>query len=328
MVDLSKIPIVHEGVILAKAKEIIYNKLGTNLGARSPILQSKIIKDKEKQFWIVPLEADYPRIIEDQRTGTLKYVIFHIGKVGEIVFETKKGKPLQVPRRSNLDYAIGEELTRIRTRIENLLLRTASFQFAKLVHMKHIMSPLLNIITNILKHNEFELPDMETKRGQNIIRYVELLEKRKFIHLKEPIVYPSADLQSLFQETGENYSRTLEYVLKDIIENEYDIVYRKYKVRVLFPYIQISSSYYDYALSAQDLIAMSEEDLWFAYSSLYRKFSSRRRFRFVEWLRELSQEGVELLYETPRGAYQGNRQIFAKMLDQFPERQEITRTIM
>ena len=328
MVTLSKIHAVHEGVVLAKAKEIIYNKLGTNLGAGSPILQSKIVNDKEKQFWIVPLEADYPRVIKDQRTGALKYIIFHIGKVGEIVFETKRGKPLQVPRRSNLDHTIGEELTRIRTRIENLLLRTASFQFAKLVHMKHIMSPLLNLITSVLKHGEFEAPDVETKRGQNILRYIDLLEKRKFIHLRGSIVYPSGDLQSLFQETDENYSRTLEYVLKDIIENEYDTIYRRFKVRVLFPYIQISSSYYDYALSAQDLIAMSEEDLWFAYSSLYRRFSSRRRFRFVEWLRELSQEGVELLYETPKGAYQGNSEIFAKMLNQFPERQEITRTIM
>ena len=326
MVELSEAPVVHKGIVLAKTEEIIYNKLGTNIGAGSPVLQSKTIEDKKKQFWIVPLEADYPRIVKDQRTGTLKYVVFHIGKVGEIVFEPKRGKPLQVPKRSNLDYIIGEELTRIRTRIENLLLRTASLQFARLVHMKHIMSPLLNLITSILKHDIFEMPNLETRRGQNLLRYVDLLKKRNFVHLTGSILRPSGDLQSLFQRTNKNYSRTIEYVLKDMIENEYDTIYRQYKVRVLFPYIQISSSYYDYALSARDLIAMSEEDLWFAYSSLYRKFSSRRRFRFVEWLRELSQEGVGLLNETSRGAYQGNHKIFTRMMNQFPE--EVTRTIM
>jgi len=326
MVKLNKAPVVHEGVVLAKTEEIIYNKLGTNIGAGRPVLEAKTIDDKKKQFWIVPLEADYPRIIKDQRTGTLKYVVFHIGKVGEIVFEPRRGRPLRVPKRGNLDYTIGEELTRIRTRIENLLLRTASLQFARLVHMKHIMSPLLNLITSILKHDMFEMPDLESRRGQNLLRYVDLLKKRDFVHLTGSIVRPSADLQDLFQRTNENYSRTIEYVLKDMIENEYDTIYRQYKVKVLFPYIQISSSYYDYALSARDLIAMSEEDLWFAYSSLYRKVSSRRKFRFVEWLRELSQEGVGLLYESPQGAYQGNSKIFAKMLNQFPE--EITRTIM
>jgi len=230
MVELNKSPVVHEGIVLSKTKEIIYNKLGTNIGAGRPVLQSKTIDDKEKLLWIVPLEADYPRIVKDQRTGSLKYVVFHIGKVGEIVFEPKICRPLQVPKRSNLDYTIGEELSRIRTRVENLLLRTASLQFARLVHIKHIMSPMLNLITSILKHEAFEIPSLETVRGQNLLRYVDLLRKRNFVHLTGLIVRPSADLQDLFQETNENISRTLEGVLKDIIENEYDAIYRQYKI--------------------------------------------------------------------------------------------------
>jgi len=47
-------------------------------------------------------------------------------------------------------------------------------------------------------------------------------------------------------------------------------------------------------------------------------FSERRRFRFDDYLRELSQQDVDILEETEKGAWKGNKTIFDKMRQDFP----------
>jgi hypothetical protein len=315
-------PVVRQEIITKKVSQILYNRLGTNLGSGEPYLETL----GNRQVWVVPLLADCPRIINDRRTESLKHIIYRIGEIGEIKLDAKTIKPLAVPNRSELNETIHKEMLTIRKRVEDLLLRTASINYARLVTTKHLMSPLTNLITNILKHHQYEIP--ETQYGQNIYRYVSVLEKRDFAKVHGNFVYPSGLLTELFNKMNNSYNKTQEIVLKDLIENEYDILYRKYGIRILYPYIRVPSTYYDYAISSQDLIGMSEDDLWLAYTSSYGSLSSRTRFRFTEWLREMCQEGINLLYETSKGYYEGNPELFEEMLKNIPETVQSGRMII
>ncbi|RLE43787.1 hypothetical protein DRJ16_03440 [Candidatus Woesearchaeota archaeon] len=316
--------IVQKEWVLRKVDEIIYNKFGTNLGTGEPSFISKITDERQRYYWIVPLEADYPRIIEDKRTGSLRYITLHIGKIGEIWIDASTGKPVKVPKRSHLNKTLSDELLRVRNKVERILIRTASLQFARLISLKHMLTPLRNLITIILKREKYILPD--TVRGRKLQKFINLLYVNQFITIERGIIRPSPTLRLLFEKLDENYELIQEYVIKSIIENSYQTIYKEYKIRVLHPYIQISSSYYDYALSAQELISLSEEDLWEAYSVIYGVYSSRRRFRFDEYLRELSQKSVEILIPAGEGIWSGNEKIFRDLVSQFPK-ESLVRTI-
>jgi hypothetical protein len=304
--------------VLSKTAQIIYNKFGTNVGSGDPELQVETTNGSKREFWTVPLEVDYPRIIDDQVTRTRRYVVFHLGKLAELRFDANRGKPLNVPNRALLSASVERELIQIRDRVERLMVRTASYKLAKLVSLKHMMSPLANLITSSLRRESYTLPDVESTRRRQIQKYVDLLVDRKFLVHDHDVVEPSPDLWLLFERLEKRYSDVIEYVFKDIIENAYEIVYKSYNIRILHPYVQISSSYYDYALSAQDLVALSEDALWEAYSELYKAHSERRRFRFDDYLRELSHEDVNILEERQKGVWQGNREIFEKMRQELP----------
>lgn len=309
-------PIDKEWVI-NKTNEIIYNRFGMNIGPGEPQLQSEIRGGKERHYWIVPLEVDYPRIIEDQSTRTRRYVVFHLGKLSEVKFDADRGEPLELPARTFLSNSVQKELVRIRDRVERLMVRTASYNLARLVSLKHMMSPLSNLVTTSLRRGSYLLPDELSTRRSKIQKYVDLLVNRGLLIFDQGIVEPSPTLWELYDRLQKDYSGVIEHALKDIIENSYDTLYETHNIRILHPYIQISSSYYDYALSAQDLVAMSEDDLWEAYWGLYKTYSERRRFRFDDYLRELSQEGVDILVEAGKGAWKGSEDIFERMQKDF-----------
>src|SRR5207302_8847655 len=93
------------------------------------------------------------------------------------------------------------------------------------------------------------------------------------------------------------------------IENDYETIYRDFKIKTLSPYVQISSTYYDYALSVHDLIELSEDDIWEAYSTLYGTASKKRHFRFDDYLLELGQESISLIRKTESINWQGEDKV-------------------
>jgi len=297
--------------VRAKAEEIIYNKIGTNIAPGRP----EYVQERGRGFWSVPLEVDLPRVIEDKRTGKLNYVVFHLGSVGSLQLDDQLLKLTETPKRSELNSAIEEKLLRIRSQVENLLLHTASLQFARLVSIKHMMTPLSNLITSVLKRDSYSIPEAQTT-WRSVLSYAKFLEKKGFLVRDGNEIRPSAILQELHQKVGANIDTTLEYVLTDIIKNNYDTVYKEFRVKALSPYVQISSSYYDYALSAHDLISLSEDDLWEAYSTLYGSASTKRHFRFDDYLRELSNETVGLLRHN-EGFWQGDEMVFKQLSHDF-----------
>ncbi len=292
--------------VKAKAEEIIYNRLGTNLAPGDPEFIAT------KKAWSIPLEVDLPRVIEDKRTRKLNYVVFHLGKIGSLEIDDRFLKPLGLPSRSDLNSAIEEQLLRIRAKVEDLLLHTASLQFARLVSIKHMMTPLSNLVTSVLKHDSYPLPSTQST-WRSVVSYANFLEKKGFLIRDGSEIRPSALLQSLYQKLGANIDITIEHVLKEIIEKDYETIYRDFRIKTLSPYVQISSTYYDYALSARDLIELSEDDLWEAYSTLYGATSKKRHFRFDDYLRELGQENISLLRQTESGFWQGDEKVFEKL---------------
>ncbi len=290
-----------------KAEEIIYNKLGTNIAPGEPEFVAG------KRLWVVPLELDFPMVIDDKRTGNLNYVVFRLGKIGALKIDDRFLKPLETPRRTDLNQAVEEKLVNIRNKVESLLVQTASLQFARLVSLKHMMSPLESLVTTVLKRDSYPLPDKHRAMWRSVLNYIELLVKRELLVREGDDVKPAGLLQEIHQTVKGDINQTLELVLKEVIEKEYETIYHDYKIKILHPYVQISSAYYDYALSAHELIALSEEDLWDAYSNMYGGFSKKRWFRFDNYLRELSDDKVKLLNQVETGVWEGDRAVLEKL---------------
>ena len=290
-----------------KAEEIIYNKLGTNIAPGEPEFVPS------KKVWIVPLELDLPRVIDDRRTGNLNYMVFRLGSIGTLKIDDRFLKAVETPKRTDLNDTVEERLAHIREKVESLLVQTASLQFARLVSLKHMMSPLESLVTTVLKRDSYPLPDKHSSIWRSVLNYVELLVKQELLVREGDTVKPAGLLQQIHQTVNGDINQTLELVLKDVIEKEYETVYHDYKIKILHPYVQISSAYYDYALSAHDLIALSEEDLWDAYTNQYSGFSKKRWFRFDNYLRELSDDRVKLLNEVETGVWEGDRDVLEKL---------------
>jgi hypothetical protein len=70
-------------------------------------------------------------------------------------------------------------------------------------------------------------------------------------------------------------------------------------------------------LSVHDLIELDEDDLWEAYSTVYGTASSKRHFRFDDYLRELGQESINLLRQTEAGYWQGDEKVFETLEHNF-----------
>jgi hypothetical protein len=290
-----------------KAEEIIYNRLGTNIAPGEPEFFAG------NKLWVVPLELDLPRVIDDKRTGNLSYVVFRLGKIGALKIDDRFLKPVETPKRTDLNQAVEEKLVNIHNKVESLLVQTASLQFARLVSLKHMMSPLETLVTKVLKRDSIPLPDKHSAMWRSVFNYVELLVKRELLVREGDEVKPAGLLQEIHQTVEGDINKTLELVLKEVIEKEYETVYHDYKIKILHPYVQISSAYYDYALSAHELIALSEEDLWDAYSNLYGGFSKKRWFKFDNYLRELSDDKVKLLNQVETGIWEGDRDVLEKL---------------
>lgn len=297
-------------IVKQRVDDIIYNRIGTSVGSGVPKLKEK----EDKITWSIPLIADYPRIIRDQSTSIIKYKILHIGNVGEIILD-ENGEPIKIPSRFELDKKIEEELFSVQSRISRLLLENEASKYAKLVSIKHMANPLTNIITNILIKHNFELPNLDTNFGRKIVGYVDLLVRMKLISREGNIVSETLYLQKLYDSTNNDIDTTLELVLKDMIENEYQTFY---SVNPLSPYIKIPSTYYDYALSAQDIITLSMDDLWEAYISTYPGNAARQQFRFPDWLRVLSNRNICILSKTSSG-FQGHDEVLDVMTDDFQD---------
>jgi len=293
-------------LVRKRAEDIIYDRLGTSIGAGNPrreLLEGNYI-------WRVPLESDYPRIVKDQKNNTLRYSLLHLGTVGEMLFDTD-GEPIEVPHRVSIDFKINEELSKITDNIADLLLRTESGKYAKLVSTRHLASPLSNIITNVLTYDRYQLPDPDTRLGKRIMKYAQILKKRNHIFFVDKYtISPTPELQGL-HDTRSDLEFTIERVLTDVIKNEGHFMSQ---IRLISPYIKVPTSYYDHALSAQSLITLSKEDLLNAYAQNYG-FSARIQFRFADWLRVLINRDVQILEKTSQG-YLGNESVFDTMSEQ------------
>jgi hypothetical protein len=111
---------------------------------------------------------------------------------------------------------------------------------------------------------------------------------------------------------------TLERVLNEIMLSHYDYLYYDLKLRQLAPYVRISTTYYDYALSVNNLVAMIVDDLREAYVDIYGTSSPKKTFRFNEYLRELSTEGVNIMEQVTEGVWRGDENIFRTLFQNNP----------
>jgi hypothetical protein len=304
------------------ALNIIYDRIGSTLGIGTPELGETELNNETIPIWIVPLKADYPRSFVDYTTKLPQEVVLHLGDVGEIEIDARTGEEISVTHKHTIGKSVFDRMDNVRRGVEKLLVRTASLQFAKLVNVKYMFSPIRKIVTNVLDNGKVSFSEL-TDVGYNP-RYVTLLERSNFVVVEEKIVRPSPTLSDFYtrnrqqMERDEALNTTIEGVLNEIIHGHYDFVYNTLKLRQLAPYVQISTTYYDYALSINNLFSASEDDLKEAYKDVYG-MNQKKDFGFRTYLNELSMNQVGIMRQTKTtGLWRGNEKIFQTMTEQNP----------
>jgi len=301
------------------AFDYIYDKLGSNMEPGEPTLGDATVDDKQVQIWIVPVNADYPRIFEDVRNNGVHNIVMQLGAVGELEIDAETGEPITTPHRHSVESAVLTELEKIRDSVEKMLVRTASAKLAKLVSLRHMLTPVQTLLTNLMSKQQLHLSYLEASGVKP--NYLILLKRSNFIDIddKEMTIRPTKVLNGLYEqfwqkgEESEAITRTLEVAVEEILLNDYNFIYNELKLRTLAPYVHIASSYYNNALAVNDLVEIHEDALAETWQRIYGINNIRKQFKFPEYLRQLSIPNIGIMEPAGNNAWRGNEDIFKEM---------------
>ncbi len=306
------------------ASDIIYDRPGSVLGCGVPDIGQADVDGLAAPIWVVPIVADYPRHFEEFSTRSAQDIVLRLGKVAEIEIDAETGEAIRIPNRASVNRTASDKVEEIQRSVEQLLLRTANVQFARLVSVKYMLGPVQTIMTRLLRDGRFSISEVEgAGYSANYLTLLQLANVAK-VERETDIVYPSSTIEELYAQFSSTMphadaiATTIERVIQDILLNHYDFVYSELKLRQLTPYIQVSSTYYDLALSVDNLVEISEDELMQSYEETYGVTTQRRHFKFSDYLDQLSLPNVSIMKNVSEKVWRGNDEIFHGMQSSNP----------
>jgi hypothetical protein len=270
---------------------------------------------EKEDYYIVPVEVFYPKIILDEITNEPKKVRFlKIGKVGEIRIDKIKGKILDKPTFYDIRRNIRNKLEFVSSTIEKALVKIGAEKFSKLPFAAHMHTPFIDIFSWIIVNEKLELKDLELiiPYEDDLNRYLSIIETLTNLGLlaKEgSIIIPGnifIGIEEKYKNTYEQLEAALEYFYREGYEDIDSIRW------VLGPHLTLSRIIYEKSLEFGDILPLKINEINEKFSEVYaRKYA----IKLPRYLIQL--ESINIIKSETKGGeilWSGNTDIFNRLL--------------
>ncbi len=288
------------------AREFILSNYG-NIPSVGEIIE-------EEDYYIVPIQVFYPKIIIDEITGEPKKVRFlKIGKVGEILIDKIKGNILEKPAFYDIRRNIKNKLEFIYSTIEKALVKIGADRFSKLPFATHMHTPFIDIFSWLIINDKLELKDLELmiQAEEDLDKYLSIIDtlvNLKLLEKEGSVIFPGnifIGIEEKYKTVHEQLEAALAYFYKEGYEDIETIRW------VLGPHLTISRIIYEKSLEYEDILPLKTSEIKQKFSEFYPKKYVLKLPRYLIQL-----EGIDMINsETKRGEiiWYGNIDIFKRL---------------
>jgi hypothetical protein len=296
MNELIKNEAISKEEIISIANNYIRKHFGDVPGVRNAKL------DLEKN-WILEIGADIMKVIRDDQSGAAKVRFLRFDDLGKIIIDLN-GNVKEKPYRADLAKDIILKMRKNYLNVAKILTEIAPVNFADLIIVEHMLAPLEKLVLNLSFKGKLELINIPL----NSRKYIDILKRLNLIEIKNSKVFPSNDF-ILLEEEKKSLEELKRSILKLVVQKEVHTLKDDFNIKVLGPYINLSSICYTTSLQANDIIHFTYETLKRNYDRIYRKVDE---WTLVDYITKLKK--VNLLEVEDKFVY-CNKNILNQLID-------------
>ncbi len=281
------------------------NRIGFNVKPDEPYFV------ENDNLWIVKCKAYLTNYVTNlnQEGKQFTYTFENIGQFVYAV-EGEKLRLLSKPLKTEIDKEITDRYVNLSKEIEKQLLISGSNSWGKLTLVRHFLSPLYNMVSELLNRGYLSFNEITSEQNYKFFRlllhagYISMQSDAEDIFIKSNKLIRLSESQI---DSSSNLYGQVENVVGVVFGNYYDTIKYDIGIRPPSSYVDYAKSYYFDALRYGDLIKLDENDIIDSLENFDIYITKENILNFRRSLLELS--STELLSKDG-DYYTGNQRIF------------------
>jgi hypothetical protein len=257
----------------------------------------------------VMLKYSAPHLITDDENEKRSIEFIELPKVGRLLLNSKDLTVIGADKRTKVIEQIKEEKKNLVLKVESFLVKLVPESFARLPFPQHRFAPVMDILTTMIKTNEFSLSDIPKGDKQKYITYLKGMASCELLREDNNRFFIGNVLIELLERLKQDnvIIEAFGYYIKNGKYQESDVE------GIMGIYSDISAVYYFEAMKNGRLTSFSTKSLYEQYFDYFRKTCHIPRFE--RYLFQLYNVGImgkkkEFWYGIPT--------IFNKVVQNFP----------
>lgn len=276
--------------------------------------------DDKTRTWIVNLQSDYPRLIQDDRSPNERIVKFlSMKNLGTIRF-SEELKPLDATSRDDCIRNLNTFLKMWQERAERIIVTASSDQLARIGETQWVLAPVRMIVSNLLQKETIYDDEIEREspiKEQKLENYLKLLESLDLVRRVDNGYTHGNLFTTLLEKLKNNIMDFKTAILSCIIRERYSMLREVFDISQLETFVHVDSCYYKPALEAEKILHLKRDTIINYYVVLYGRKSPIRLTYILDEL-----VGANALKYSDK-YYYGNQELFDKMLNMKNELPEL-----
>lgn len=238
---------MNEDILISKMND----ELSWNVG--SLVRTKNFIKEKEE--YTSTIVCFYPRFFKDDKDN-IRYRKYLEIPLAAIKFN-KDIKLIAQPDKQLLGNIVKLRLDTINRRVRDILMKVSSSYFIHFEEINFMLTPIQLIVSALVEREVLYETDIEQlEKKERIRQYLQLLQSIGLIKRDFNSWKITGEFIRLHEEL-KSPVKLSNTIIKLILEENYEMVYDILGIKVLAPYVNASTSYYQKAVETKSLISIS-----------------------------------------------------------------------
>jgi hypothetical protein len=275
------------------------------------------------EYWSIPIDAYYPKIIQDEKSGRERILTFYLDNIAEIHVQKENLKIIQAPTQKNMKDLVLLKRAEIRSIVEKDLIKILGdpklrIKFGKLKFALFGLQPVYRTIISLLDEQFPTYVELEEMGYIDLINLIVDLGYASFSQEQPKRLLPTSKLTELYVQMKSDVV-TAEAFLGLMLANHYEYLAKTLRIIHFVPYVRVSTSYYGSAIEYGDLIRITEKKLRRNIHEYYWGTPSptiKKKFGIPTLVKELVEADV-LEYDGPY--ITGREEIFNELIQRREE---------
>jgi len=253
-----------------ETRQIIENYVFRHYGNLTSVGRIK----SESGKWIAELRTDYPRWIKDEKNAEepiLRYI--PMDAIGQIIFDSDMNV-IQATTRSECGQKIWSRLDLWKMQAERIMVEASADQLAMTRGADQFLSPVVIILDNLRNPVDGKplITRAQVQAGDpNWLKYLALLAELEIVrYLPEEKGWTRGGTFLQLEEKASKKEMDFgRVVFAHLLKNRYPTIRDNFRINIFEKSIHVDSSYYWFALDAEEPVAISRRSLFDRYRFSY-----------------------------------------------------------